>query len=109
MTQVWTPMILSSNGGEWLPVELDDSSEIVPRFEEDQDYPIGAVRMRLFDLVDPVVDAVLNLHAEEPMGEGQIIGPYCSHCISPIDGGSELYPCKTVRAVLGALKKANRG
>ena len=46
--------------------------------------------------------AVLTLHIQEPMKEGDIIGPYCSHCISPIDGGPELWPCMTTKAVIDA-------
>ncbi|MFS2091049.1 hypothetical protein [Paenarthrobacter nicotinovorans] len=46
------------------------------------------------------VQAVTALH--QPDNDGTI-GTYCSHCTSLIDGGPELYPCPTVRAVVAAL------
>lgn len=54
---------------------------------------------------DPMkaVAAVLNLHYREDMKPGQISGPYCAHCASPIDGGPELYPCLTVKVVMDSV------
>lgn len=49
------------------------------------------------------VRAVLSLHCKEPMVEGDILGPYCAECTSPIDGGPELYPCLTVKTVMDSL------
>ena len=49
------------------------------------------------------VRAVLALHYQVPMQEGDVIGPYCAECVSPIDGGPELFPCLTVKTVLDAL------
>lgn len=45
--------------------------------------------------------AVEALHKEMP--RTTMIGPYCTHCISSIDGGPELWPCKTLRAIQQAL------
>ena len=47
------------------------------------------------------VEAVLGLHTSD--GHKNLIGPYCEHCISPIDGGPELWPCATVKAINEAL------
>ena len=47
------------------------------------------------------VEAVLELHTSD--GHKNLIGPYCEHCISPIDGGPELWPCATVKAIENAL------
>ena len=46
---------------------------------------------------------ILNLHSIQRREMGDIIGPYCAECTSPIDGGPELYPCLTVKAVLDTL------
>jgi len=54
------------------------------------------------------VRAVLSLHCKEAMEKAQIIGPYCAECTSPIDGGPELYPCMTVKAVLDATSHLAR-
>ena len=45
------------------------------------------------------LDAVTRLHRPD---SSAMIGPYCSHCTSPIDGGPELYPCATIRAIQSA-------
>ena len=50
------------------------------------------------------VQAVVALHEPE---RGNLIGPYCAHCISPIDGGPEPWPCPTVSAVEAALRAAD--
>lgn len=50
--------------------------------------------------LERAAQAVLNLHCKMPWEPGDIIGPYCSECVSPIDGGPELYPCLTVKVVL---------
>lgn len=46
------------------------------------------------------VRAVQSLH--QPCRQN-LIGPYCSHCISPIDGGPELWPCRTLQGIESAL------
>jgi len=46
------------------------------------------------------IEGVLELHQSE---HKNLIGPYCTECVSPIDGGAELYPCNTVRALTQAL------
>lgn len=52
------------------------------------------------------IRAVLSLHCKQSEDEAGSIGPYCAECTSPIDGGPELYPCMTVKAILDALAGA---
>lgn len=40
------------------------------------------------------VDAIRALHKPE---HENLIGPYCMHCTSPIDGGPEMWPCATIK------------
>lgn len=49
------------------------------------------------------VRAVLSLHCKQPAQAGDVLGPYCAECTSPIDGGPELYPCPTVKAVMDSM------
>lgn len=49
------------------------------------------------------VRAVLSLHCKQPVMPGDILGPYCAECTSPIDGGPEPYPCLTVNAVMDSM------
>jgi hypothetical protein len=49
------------------------------------------------------VRAVLNLHCIQAKQRGDVLGPYCAECTSPIDGGPELYPCLTVKTVMDAM------
>lgn len=49
------------------------------------------------------VRAVLSLHCKQPIEPGDILGPYCAECTSPIDGGPEPYPCLTVNAVMDSM------
>jgi hypothetical protein len=53
--------------------------------------------------IEKAVQAVLNLHCIQPKEKGDVIGPYCAACTSPIDGGPELYPCLTVKVVMDAV------
>ena len=49
------------------------------------------------------VDAIRALHT--PMHPA-MIGPYCTHCTSPIDGGPEMWPCATVKLLEPAGEEA---
>jgi len=49
------------------------------------------------------VRAVLSLHCKQPVVAGDILGPYCAACTSPVDGGPAPYPCLTVNAVLDSM------
>lgn len=50
--------------------------------------------------LDVAIRSVLSLHCMQPKVRGDILGPYCAECTSPIDGGPEPYPCMTVKTVL---------
>jgi hypothetical protein len=54
---------------------------------------------------DVAIRSVLSLHCHLPPDPDglNIIGPYCAECVSPIDGGPELYPCMTVKTVMDSL------
>lgn len=49
------------------------------------------------------IRSLMALHCVMPMEPGDIIGPYCSECVSPIDGGPEMWPCLTVKAVMDSF------
>jgi hypothetical protein len=55
------------------------------------------------ELMTNAVEAILALHCKQPRSPGDIIGPYCAECTSPIDGGPELWPCKTVKILVGSI------
>ena len=44
--------------------------------------------------------AIMTLHCIQPPERGDVLGPYCMECTSPIDGGPELWPCMTVKVVI---------
>lgn len=43
--------------------------------------------------------------AHQPAKRETLIGPYCTGCTSPIDGGPELWPCPTIRAIQESLQE----
>jgi len=47
--------------------------------------------------------AVMALHCVQPRQPSDVIWPYCAECTSPIDGGPELWPCMTVKAVMDSM------
>jgi hypothetical protein len=55
------------------------------------------------DKMTHAVQAILNLHSIQRKEPGDIIGPYCAECVSPIDGGPEMYPCRTVKVVMDSM------
>lgn len=51
--------------------------------------------------MNTVAIAVIALHAPQPWpSTGHY---YCAECTSPIDGGPELWPCMTFKAVIDGL------
>lgn len=101
-------LALSLNKGG-RPLWIVDNGEVIPAATGDGPNAghnaafIAAAPTDIGRLI-AAADAVLALHTSD--GHKNLIGPYCEHCISPIDGGPELWPCKTVKAVTEALEAA---
>lgn len=54
--------------------------------------------------VPKLVAAIRDVEAVHHVAQYKtLIGPYCAGCTSPIDGGPELWPCATLRAITEAL------